>query len=110
MLENQVFNQTVRPTLKTSQIYPKTDWFWYYMNSDWIERKILLSVNWGDIWWDILDQTDLITLINDSWLQLPVDYIWPTETKIIPQYANYIIANPLVNDWIIVNDWTICIL
>lgn len=40
MNTEQLFSKPPVPVNWISNIYPKTDWFWYYMNTDWIEQRI----------------------------------------------------------------------
>ena len=67
------------------------------------------SVDWWNILWDILDQTDLINYIEQNEIRYPKDYISPTETVEIRQYENYGGWNPLINDWILINSWTLIV-
>lgn len=65
------------------------------------------AINWGDIVWNILLQTDLTNYIESSEVRYPKDYIAPTETVEVRSYENYAIYSPLINDWIMINSWTI---
>jgi len=37
----------------------------------------------------------------------PKDYIATWETMLVQQYENYCVYNPLVIDWVFVNEWTV---
>ena len=39
-VEKQEFSEPNPPNYWYSKIYPKTDGYWYYVNTDWIEQRI----------------------------------------------------------------------
>ena len=39
-VEKQEFSEPNPPNYWYSKIYPKIDWYWYYVNTDWIEQRI----------------------------------------------------------------------
>ena len=39
-VEKQEFLEPNPPNYWYSKIYPKIDWYWYYVNTDWIEQRI----------------------------------------------------------------------
>lgn len=104
----QLFYKPSPPNNGFSVIYPKSDWYWYYMNNDWKEVAFWAIVGWWDIVGDVTQQTDLINYIAGI-RYYPKDYVSPTETIVIKEFENYAVYNPLVNDGIIINDWTIIV-
>lgn len=65
------------------------------------------SSNWWTIFWNISNQVDLIALLEEKYRWHPKDYnSWELYIK---QYENYWIWNPMINDWVIINDWTLII-
>lgn len=90
MQENQLYSKPLPPNKWISKIYPKTDWFWYYMNYDWIEIKLWewwWTINWGDIEWDINNQVDLIDLINN--ITNNIDWWASASVYLIPEVADW---------------------
>lgn len=72
------------------------------------------SVEWWNLLWTLTNQSDLVAYIASqiSAINLnkyPVDYISPIQTVTIEQYENYWIWNPMVNDWILINNGSLII-
>lgn len=63
MQEKQLFSKPTPPNNLNSILYTKIDWYWYYMNFDWIETRITNM-------FDIEDITNSESVISDITLTI----------------------------------------
>lgn len=77
----QLFSKPTPPNNGISLIYPKRDWYWYYVNTDWKEQRIIWYdyfielTEWQKIvttWTTTLTQDDNVIFCDLSWWDIDI--------------------------------------